>query len=53
MVKECNETLFWLELLYRTDYLTLDEYFSISEDAKLLMDLIPRSIKTAKSNNHN
>lgn len=51
--KECNETLFWLELLYKTDYLTLDEYFSISEDAKLLMGLITRSIKTAKSNNHN
>lgn len=47
--KECNETLFWLELLYKTDYLSLDEYFSISEDAKLLMGLITRSIKTAKS----
>ena len=47
--KECNETLFWLELLYKTDYLTSDEYFSIIADAKLLMGIIPRSIKTAKS----
>ena len=47
--KECNETLFWLELLYKTDYLTSDEYFSIIADAKLLMGLITRSIKTAKS----
>lgn len=47
--KECNETLYWLELLYKTDYLTSDEYCSISQDAKFLLALITRSIKTVKN----
>lgn len=46
--KECNETLFWLELLYKTDYLTSEQYNSLNDDARLLMALITRSIKTAK-----
>lgn len=46
--KECNETLFWLEVLYKTDYLTVEQYDSLNDDARLLMGLITRSIKTAK-----
>lgn len=46
--KECNETLYWLELLYKTDTLTKEMYDSLDNDARLLMGLITRSIKTAK-----
>lgn len=48
--KECNETLFWLEVLYRSELLSLEQYNSISEDARFLMGLITRSLKTVKKN---
>ncbi|WP_297271872.1 four helix bundle protein [uncultured Bacteroides sp.] len=48
--KECNETMYWLELLYETSYLSETEYKSIYVDAKELMRLLTSSIKTAKSN---
>lgn len=46
--KECNETLYWLELLFKTDCLTEEQYDSLNNDARLLMALITRSLKTAK-----
>ena len=46
--KECNETMYWLELLYETFYLNEAEYDSIYADAKELMRLLTSSIKTAK-----
>ncbi len=48
--KECNETLYWLELLKETDYLNNDQYTSINEDALTLIKLITSIIKTTKSN---
>lgn len=33
-LKEANETLYWLKLLYKTDYLTKNEFDSIENDAK-------------------
>lgn len=47
--KECNETLYWLELLYETEYLSEQEYKSIYADAEEIMRLLTSSIKTAKS----
>ena len=46
--KEINETLYWLELLLATKYLTQQEYDSINEDAIELIKLITSSLKTAK-----
>lgn len=46
--KECNETLFWLELLYKTDYLTVEQYESLNSDARFLMALITKTIKSTK-----
>ena len=46
--KECNETLYWLELLYRTGTMNKELYDSFDNDARLLMGLITRSIKTEK-----
>lgn len=33
-LKEANETLYWLKLLYKTDFLTENEYDSMRSDAK-------------------
>lgn len=46
--KECNESLYWLELLYRTDYLTQTEFNSLNADCTELIKLITTIIKTAK-----
>ena len=47
--KEINETLYWLELLFETKYITLKEYESISADAVELIKLLTSSIKTVKT----
>ncbi len=48
--KEINETLYWLELLKETDYLSNDEFSSINKDAIEIIKLITAIIKTTKSN---
>jgi four helix bundle protein len=51
--KEINETIYWLELLNATDYLSLDLFNSLNNDAVEIIKLITSSIKTAKSSiNH-
>ena len=45
-LKECNETLFWLELLHRTDYLLTNEYESINNDCTEIMKLLTSISKT-------
>ena len=47
--KEINETLYWLELLKETGYLTLEEFESINKDAIEIIKLITRIIKSLKS----
>ncbi len=48
--KEINETIYWMELLKETDYLSEKQFESINEDAVELIKLITSSIKTAKQN---
>ncbi|MDD3321171.1 MAG: four helix bundle protein [Paludibacter sp.] len=50
--KEMNETLYWLELLTKTDYLSQEQFDNINNDALEIIKLITSIIKTAKSN-HN
>jgi four helix bundle protein len=50
--KEINETLYWLELLQATDYLTSEQFASINIDAAEIIKLITAIIKTAKKINH-
>lgn len=54
-LKECAETKYWLELLFKTDYLTEQQYQSINEDCTELIKLLTSSAKTMsiklKSNN--
>jgi four helix bundle protein len=46
--KEANETIYWLELLKATDYISSKEFESINADAVELIKMITSSIKTAK-----
>ncbi len=39
-LKETNETVYWLKLLYRTDYLTKAQYESMNADAQELLNLL-------------
>ncbi len=46
--KECNETIYWLELLLATDYLEQKAFESINTDAVELIKLITSIIKSSK-----
>lgn len=46
--KECNETKYWLILLYKTDFISKNEFESLSNDAIELLKMITASIITAK-----
>src|SRR5690554_115785 len=51
--KEINESIYWLELLKETDYLTDQEFKSLNTDAIEIIKLITSIIKSAKSSiNH-
>ena len=54
-LKECAETKYWLDLLFKTDYLTEQQYQSINEDCTELIKLLTSNAKTMsiklKSNN--
>ena len=45
-LKECSETLYWLELLYETDYLSQSEYDSIRSDCEELRKMLSSTTKT-------
>jgi four helix bundle protein len=47
--KEINETLYWLELLKKTEYILSNEFESLNTDAVEIIKLITSSIITAKS----
>lgn len=51
--KECGETLYWLELLIKTDYLSPSEYESINSDCEELMRLLTTITKTTANNVRN
>ena len=49
-LKEANETGYWLELLYKTAYLTEEEYKSLSSACTGIRIMLISSINTAKEN---
>ena len=49
-LKEANETMYWIDLLYETQYITLEMYNSLKEDIKEIIAILVTSIKTAKNN---
>ncbi|HQL51035.1 MAG TPA: four helix bundle protein [Kiritimatiellia bacterium] len=48
---ECAETLYWLELLQATGYITGEQSTSISNDCVELLKLFTSIVKTLKTNN--
>lgn len=46
--KECDESLYWLELLHHTGYLEQNEFESVSLQCHELLRLLRSSILTAK-----
>ncbi len=51
--KEINETLYWLELLFKTEYINQIEYNALNQDASELLKLLTSIIKTSKSRINN
>lgn len=49
-LKEANETEYWLELLYQSNYLLEEDYLKLSKEIKELLRLLISIIKTSKSN---
>ena len=48
-LKEANETLYWLELLYQGEYITEQSYESIRTDSEELVKLLVSIVKTTKA----
>ena len=48
--KEADETMYWLELMKETDYLTLAQFDSVYKDAEELLKIIRTIILNTKSN---
>ena len=48
-LKECSETIYWLELLYETDYLTQSELESVRSDCIEIKKILSATTKTVKS----
>jgi four helix bundle protein len=47
--KEVDETLYWLELLFRTEFLTTEQFQSLENDISQLLKMIRSAIITTKS----
>lgn len=46
--KECDETIYWIDLLNATDYLKESDYTLLNEGAKELLRILRSSIITTK-----
>ena len=45
-LKETAETMYWLELLHQTEYLTDEQYFSIYHDAADIRNILSATTRT-------
>ena len=48
-LKECTETLYWLELLHETEFLTLEQYTSMQSDCEKLRRILSATTKTMQT----
>lgn len=48
--KEINETIYWLELLKETDYLSIEQFEKIHSDAIEIIKLVTAILKSTKAN---
>jgi four helix bundle protein len=51
-LKEANETLYWLELLLQSEYITEQSFKSIQADSEELVKLLVAIVKTTRENIH-
>ena len=49
-LKEANETGYWLELLYKTNYINSEQYSLLEAECKSLRAILAASLNTAKEN---
>ena len=49
-LKEANETHYWLKLLYRTEYLSRQQFDSLEKDIQELLGILMAICKTANKN---
>ena len=49
-LKEANETEYWLKLLYRTQYLSKEQYESINKDIRELLGILVSICRTGSAN---
>ena len=49
-LKEANETEYWLKLLYRTQYLSKEQYESINKDIQELLGILVSICRTGNAN---
>ena len=49
-LKEANETVYWIDLLKDTGYLTEEEYSSMNKEITEILKLLVSTVKTAKQN---
>lgn len=47
-LKECNETMYWLELLKETKYITQEQFDDLIKDANEIMQMLTASIMTVR-----
>lgn len=46
--KECGETIYWLELLHATEYISEEQFNSLYADAEEVMKMLTSSIMTTR-----
>lgn len=51
--KECDETIYWLELLKETGFINESEFSSMNNEATKLLKIIRSIILTTKQKTHN
>ena len=49
-LKECAETMYWIELLFQTDYLTESQHSSMLADCRELHSLLSSITKSTREN---
>ena len=47
-LKECAETLYWIDLLHDTDYLTDEEFESLNADCEELRKILSATTRTVR-----
>ncbi len=47
-LKETNETIYWLRLLYKTDYISETQFISLYRDAEEIRKMLASSTRTIK-----